>query len=55
MHCNIIIVGLDPGARRKAIEPDLEMDEEAIPLGIVGDAEDSHFQEATLHRESVDR
>ena len=37
------------------IEPDLNMDEEARPLGMVGDAEDSHFQEAMLDRESVDR
>lgn len=46
---------LDPRARRKAIEPDLEMNEEARPLGMVGDAEVSHFQEAMPERESIDR
>ena len=48
-------VYLDPRARLKAIEPDLEVDEEARSLGMVGDAEDSHFQEAMPDREFTDR
>ena len=37
------------------IDPNLEMDEEVRPLGMVGDAEDSHFQEAMPDREYIDR
>ena len=37
------------------IEPILEIDEGARPLGMVGDAEDSHFQEAMPDIESIDR
>ena len=37
------------------IEPDLDMDEEVRPLGMVGDAEDSHFQEAMRGRGSIEQ
>ena len=36
------------------VEPNLEIDEEVRPLGMVGDAEDSHFQEAMPDTESID-
>ena len=37
------------------IEPDLEIDEEVRPLSMVGDAEDSHFQEAMPDRGLIGR
>ena len=37
------------------IEPDLDMDEEVRASGMVGDAEDSHFQEAMRDRGSIER
>ncbi len=37
------------------IEPNLETDKEVKTLEMVGDAEDSHFQEAMPDRESIDR
>ena len=37
------------------IEPNLGKDEEVRPLGMVGDAEDSHFQEAMPDIEPIDR
>ena len=37
------------------IEPILEIDEGARPLEMVGDAEDSHFQEAMPEMEAIDR
>ncbi|KAK0516614.1 hypothetical protein JMJ35_001217 [Cladonia borealis] len=37
------------------IEPILEIDEGARPLGMVGDAEDRHFQEAMPEMEAIDR
>ncbi len=40
--------------RESIIEPNLEMDEEVRALGMVGDAEDSHFQEAMPDMESID-
>ena len=36
------------------VEANLEMDEDVRPLGMVGDAEDSHFQEAMPDTESID-
>ena len=40
---------------RPVIEPDLDMDEEVRPLAMVGEAEDSHFQEAMRDRGSIER
>ena len=40
---------------RSTIESDLGMNEEVRPLGMVGDAEDSHFQQAMPDMESIDR
>ena len=44
----------DAGAE-SVIEPKLGMDKEVSPLEMVGDTEDSHFQEAMPDRESIDR